>query len=93
MVPVHDRFGTMAFNIKNEATIQQAREIAAKTGESIASVFDTAVAERAQKLRAVDEELVARILRRTARIAARLSPEVMAIDHGEYLYDEMGLPR
>jgi hypothetical protein len=83
----------MAFNIKNEETLQRARQIAAQTGESIATVIDEAVAERARKLGVVDEELVARILRRTNRIAARLSPEVKALDHGEYLYDDLGMPK
>lgn len=83
----------MAFNIKNEETLQRARQIAAQTGESIATVIDEAVAERARKLGVVDEELVARILRRTNRIAARLSPEVKALDHGNYLYDDLGMPK
>jgi hypothetical protein len=83
----------MAFNIKNEETLQRARQIAAQTGESIATVIDEAVAERARKLGVVDEELVARILRRTNRIAARLSPEVKALDHGKYLYDDLGMPK
>lgn len=33
----------MAFNIKNEETIQIARLIVAETGNSIASVFDEAI--------------------------------------------------
>ena len=83
----------MAFNIKNEETIQRARDIAAQTGESIAAVIDAAVADRARTLGVVDEERLARVLRHANRCAARLSPEVMAIDHGEYLYDELGMPK
>lgn len=83
----------MAFNIKNEATIEQARRIAAQTGESIAAVIDAAVADHARRLGVVDEELVARVLRRTSRIAARLSPEAKAISIDEYLYDEQGMPK
>lgn len=83
----------MAFNIKNEATIQQAREIAERTGGSIASVFDEAIAEHAKRVGAVDEVRLRRVLRHANRCAARLPQEVKAIDIGEYLYDDMGMPK
>jgi hypothetical protein len=83
----------VAFNIKNEATIQRAREIAAQTGESIAAVFDLAVAERARRLERADEARIQRILRRANRCAARMSSEAKAIDVDELLYDERGLPK
>jgi antitoxin VapB len=83
----------MAFNIKNEATVERARVIAERTGLSMAAVIDEAVAEHARRVEATDEERIARILKRANRIAARLSPEVLAIDHGELLYDDRGLPK
>jgi hypothetical protein len=83
----------MAFNIKNEDTIQRARAIAAQTGESIAAVFDRAVAERAHRLGNDRDVRLARALRHADRCAARLSPATKAIDIDELLYDERGLPK
>ena len=83
----------MAFNIKNEQTIQLAREMAERTGTSIAAVFDEAVAERARHVGAVDRERLARVLHHANRCASRLSSQTKAIDIGEYLYDERGLPK
>lgn len=83
----------MAFNIKNEETIAVAREIAEQTGESIASVFDRAVRERAAKIRANDEERIARIKRYCREINSRIGP-LNNDDLNELLYDpKTGLPR
>jgi antitoxin VapB len=83
----------MAFNIKNEETIQIAREIAERTGESIAAVFDGAVRDRRKRMEDEREAKVQRILRLTSEMRARMSPETLALDHGELLYDEKGMPK
>ncbi len=85
----------MAFNIKNEETIQIAREIAAETGESISVVFDTSIRERRRRL---DDDAVARkrrILRLAADIRSRMPAGFFESTDpvADMLYDpETGMP-
>lgn len=85
----------MAFNIKNEETIQIARGIASETGTSIATVFDEAVRERRERLdRDVDAKRQ-RILSLAADIRGRMSPALLQAKDpvADLLYDkETGLP-
>lgn len=61
----------MALNIKDEATDQLARELAAETGESITTAVATAVRERLERLRgAVPRERRAETLRQIATRSA-----------------------
>lgn len=87
----------MSLNIKSEETHALARELALVTGESMTEAVTIALRERLARVRSTDEQIRARsdaILAMGREIAGRLSPEVLAIDHGELLYDdELGLPR
>ncbi len=83
----------MTMNIKNPEAHRLARQLAAATGESLTTAVIVALRERLERTgrqrrnRATAEELVA------------LGQEVAkhmrgpAVDHGELLYDELGLPK
>ena len=82
----------MSLNIKDPETHQLAQAISRATGESMTSVVRQALRERHARLdwqngKASIEELLAI----ADRAAAHLTRP--AIDHGELLYDEHGLPK
>ena len=85
----------MGLNIKNEETCRLAADLARLTGETMTGAITVALQERlerekrlrnadvrAQKLRAIAE-----------RCAKLLGPGPSAVEHGDVLYDERGLPR
>ncbi len=86
----------MAFNIKNEETIAVAREIAARTGESIAQVFDAAIREHARTMPDEVDRRRTAVRRLVDDVAVRLEqarPGPGSRDIGAFLYDEeTGLP-
>lgn len=85
----------MSLNIKNDETCRLAGELARLTGETMTGAITVAVRERLERekrLRDVDariEALVA-IGRRCAKL---LGPGPSAVEHGDMLYDEQGLPK
>ena len=85
----------MSLNIKNEETCDLARELAELTGETMTGAITIALRERLereQRQRSVEarkQELMA-IGRRVAR---NLRPGPSAVEHGDWLYDEHGLPK
>ena len=85
----------MGLNIKNEETCQLARELARLTGESMTGAITVALRERLgrrRRERNVDERL--RELRAIAERCAKLmGPGPSAVEHGDLLYDERGLPK
>lgn len=85
----------MTLNIKNPEAHRLAAEIAKQTGETLTDVVTQALREKLARLkpRKPDQKLIDDILRIGADCAKRLSPETRNLDHGEYLYDEMGLPK
>ncbi len=87
----------MPLNIKDEAIHARARELAARTGESITRAVGRAIEERLEKLRReapkekTDEDLVERIMEIARRSASRPVLDDRTAD--EILgYDEDGLP-
>ena len=85
----------MGLNIKNDETCSLASELARLTGETMTGAITVAlrerlereqrkrsIASRARKLRAIAE-----------RCAVLMGPGPSAIEHGELLYDERGLPK
>ena len=78
-------------NIKNAEAYALATEIAQFEGVSLTQAVLEALRARKRELSRKDvvEEIMA--LARDTR--ARLSPEMLALDHGELLYDEVGLPK
>ncbi|CAI8022221.1 Antitoxin VapB28 [Geodia barretti] len=85
----------MGLNIKNEETCRLARELARLTGESMTGAITVALRERLgrrKRERNVDERL--RELRAIAERCAKLmGPGPSAVEHGDLLYDERGLPK
>ncbi|MGH9494229.1 MAG: type II toxin-antitoxin system VapB family antitoxin [Candidatus Sulfotelmatobacter sp.] len=84
----------MALSIKNVDTERMAREVAAKTGESITEAIQKSLEERLARLRQEKQSRVAQaqieeILRRVDQLPildARTTDEIIG-------YDENGIPR
>lgn len=83
----------LSLNIKNEETCQLAREVAGLTGVSITSAVTLALREKLDRLRQQRVGLAAELLRIGQECAAHLDEKTLMLDHGEFLYDEMGLPK
>ena len=85
----------MGLNIKNEETCKLAADLARLTGETKTGAITVALQERLERerrLRAADVR--ARKLRAIAeRCAKLLGPGPSAVEHGDVLYDERGLPK
>ena len=84
----------MSLNIKNEETCRLAGELARLTGETMTGAITVALRERLQRenhQRSV--EVRVQELRAIAERCARLlGPGPSAVEHGDFLYDERGLP-
>ena len=85
----------MSLNIKNEETHQLARELVALTGETMTRAVTVALRERLERERG--ERSVETKLRRLRAIRKRCAGMLKgdgpsAIEHGDLLYDERGLP-
>ena len=85
----------MSLNIKNEETCALARELADLAGETMTGAISVALRERlAREKKERDKEALLRDVRAIAeRCAARLGPGPSAVEHGDFLYDERGLPK
>jgi antitoxin VapB len=84
----------MSLNIKNAEAHRLAQELAQLTGESLTTAVTLALRERLERTRgSVQRPLAERLLRIGQDCAARLKEPYRSVDHGELLYDEMGLPK
>ena len=95
----------MSLNIKNEETCRLAEELAELTGETKTGAITTALRERLERERHGREAEVEARLERIRAIAKRSAEllrssgrplaegEELSITHGDYLYDEDGLPK
>ena len=85
----------MGLNIKNDETCRLAGELARLTGDTMTGAITIALRERLERerrVRSAEERL--RTMRAIAERCARLlGPGPSAVDHGDVLYDERGLPR
>ena len=86
----------MSLNIKNQETHRLARELAQLTGETMTGAITVALKERLereQRERSIEERLrkMRVISNRIAKLPRRPGPS--AAEHGDFLYDERGLPR
>jgi antitoxin VapB len=85
---------TMAMNIKNQETQKLAHRLADATGESLTAAITEAVRERLERVQSArDVGLAERLLRIGKDCAAHLPEPSKAVDHGDILYDDRGLPR
>ena len=84
----------MGLNIKNDETCRLAGELARLTGETMTGAVTVAVRERLEReRRARGAERRLREMRAIAeRCAKLLGPGPSAVEHGDVLYDERGLP-
>lgn len=85
---------SMSLNIKNEETHQLARELAQLTGETMTGAITIALREKLDKERR-ERSVKARIQKLRAireRCRSLLKDGPSAVEHGDFLYDENGLP-
>jgi antitoxin VapB len=86
--------GTVPISIRDPETDRLARELARLTGETITGAIGTALRERLAR-----EHVrrggggVRRLLAIGDRCARHMGQPFSSADHGELLYDELGLPR
>lgn len=86
----------MALSIKDQETDDLARELAEKTGQTLTEAVKQALRERLEReLRrdGLESGLVDRLVDIGHRCAAQMEEPFDSSDHGDLLYDEMGLPR
>ncbi|MCY3824252.1 MAG: type II toxin-antitoxin system VapB family antitoxin [Nitrospinae bacterium] len=85
----------MGLNIKNDETCRLAGELARLTGETMTGAITVALRERLEREKRLrDADVRAQKLRKIAeRCAKLLEPGPSAVEHGEVLYDERGLPK
>ena len=82
----------MSLRINNEETCRLARELARLTGETITEAITVAVRERLERKQEIEERL--KMMREISkRCAALLRDGPSAVEHGDFLYDERGLPK
>ena len=85
----------VSINIKNERTCQLASELAQLTGDTMTGAITIALRERLEREkreRSADAR-VHRILAIGKRCASMLGDGPSAVEHGDFLYDERGLPK
>lgn len=85
----------MPLSIKDPETDDLARQLAERTGETLTEAVKQALRERlARQQRPGAEGVLAdRLVAIGRRCAASMRPPFDSADHGELLYDELGLPR
>jgi antitoxin VapB len=84
----------MSLNIKNDEAHRLARQLARLTGESMTEAVTRALDERLERIRHErGGGLANRLLAIGRDCAAHLKEPYRSIDHGEFLYDDLGLPR
>jgi len=84
----------MSLNIKNEETNRLIHELADLTGETLTGAVRSAVQERLMRVRKEKKGGLAEHLLSIGRETAPLFKEpYRSTEHGDLLYDELGLPR
>ncbi len=85
----------MSLNIKNDETCRLADELARLTGETMTGAITVALRERLEREKH-ERSVEARIQEMRAiaeRCAKLMGPGPSAVEHGDMLYDERGLPK
>ena len=85
----------MGLSIKNKETCRLARELAHLTSETMTEAITEALRERLERMRSEGstETRVQRLLAIGSRCASMLDDGPAAVEHGDFLYDEHGLPK
>ena len=84
----------MSPNINDPEASRQAGELARLTGETTAGTVTAALRERLERERRKQDaaQLAQELHAIGRRCAALLSPGPAAVEHGDLLYDDRGLP-
>ncbi len=84
-----------SLNLKNGEAYRLANRVANITGETMTEAVTTALRERLVRLdkKARKVSLAEELMAIGADCASRLGRRTRQIDHGEFLYDDKGLPR
>jgi len=84
----------MSLNIKNPEAHKLAQQLAALTGESMASAVTVAVRERLDRV-CIQQggDLAERLLAIGKDCAGRMKEPFRSVDHGDLFYGADGLPR
>ncbi len=84
----------MGLNIKSAETHKLVQALAELTGESMTAAVTEAVRERLVRVRREKgQSLADRLMEIAADTGPRFKEPYKSIDHGDLLYDEMGLPK
>ena len=85
----------MSINIKNEETCRLASDLAQLTGETMTGAITVALRERLARetSKRSAEARVQRLLAIGRRCASMLRDGPSAGEHGDFLYDDRGLPK
>lgn len=85
----------MSLNIKDERTDELARRLASLTRQSITEAVRDAIEERlAREERKRDAKARSdELLEIGRRCAKAMGGTAHSLDHGDFLYDELGLPK
>ena len=85
----------MSINIKNEETCRLASELAQLTGDTMTGAITVALRERLEREKSERsaEAQVLRLLAIGERCASMMGDGPSAVEHGDFLYDERGLPK
>ena len=84
----------MNLNIKNEETYKLAAKLAGLTNETMTKAVTIALRERLDRLRQRERKAtVAEMMEIGKRCADHIKEPISSLDHGDFLYDERGLPK
>jgi antitoxin VapB len=85
----------MSLNIKNKEVYTLASDLAKLTGQSMTSVVLDALRLQRKRLSQQDntETRVQELMAIAARCAKHIRQPVSAVEHGDMLYDESGMPQ
>jgi antitoxin VapB len=84
----------MSLNIKNKEAHRLAQQLANITGESLTTAVTEALRERLERFRRKPREGMAERLMKIAKeCGPRWKEPFRSMDHGDFLYDEKGLPK
>lgn len=85
----------MGLNIKNEEAHELAAELARLTGKSMTAVVIDALRTQLKQMQRYQERetRLEELMAIGERCAAHIQHPVTALQHGEILYDETGMPR
>jgi antitoxin VapB len=78
-------------NIKNAEAYEIASQLAEKSGTSLTQIVLDAL--RAHKRELEKEDRFERAMEIIRDMHSRMSPELLALDIDDYLYDENGMPK